>query len=201
MCASRLHVTFYSGYMKAKSDNRITNLNKTARKVFERSTNVTLNLMFVVYVVASCVRLIGRRSSGWSVISTSSLFFSLSSLFLLLTLLSGKATPELFLGLGSRGEKKKKAAVPRSADPFRESHTKHTKNGQKTLTYWSTSDSLMARGWYSEEPLSITWCAGMNIIMQDDAREQSSACVPPLPSVWFICIPQMQLRCMYNDNV
>ena len=59
-----------------KSNNQSTNLNKNAPRVFERSTDVTLNLMFAVYVVASCVRLIGHCSSGWSVISTTSLFFS-----------------------------------------------------------------------------------------------------------------------------
>ena len=140
MCASRLRVTFYSGYMKAKSNNRNTNLNKTAPKVFERSTNVALNLMFVVYVVASCVRLIRHHSSGWSVISTSSLSFLSPRFFCCWHCCREKRPPSSFWDSAAEGEKKKSCGAPERGSVQRESHKTH-KNGRKTLTYWSTSDS------------------------------------------------------------
>lgn len=145
MCASRLHVTFYSGYMKAKSDNRITNLNKTAPKVFERSTNVTLNLMFVVYVVASCVRLIGRRSSGWSVISTSSLFFLSLRFFCCWHCCREKRPPSSFWDWAAEGKKKKKLRCPGA----RIRSERVTQNTQKTAK----------KLWHIDRQATVKWPA------------------------------------------
>ena len=119
-----------------KSNNQSTNLNKTAPRVFERSTDVTLNLMFAVYVVASCVRLIGHRSSGWSVISTTSLFFS-PPFFCCWHCCREKRPPSSFGDWAAEG--KKKLQCP-GAWICSERVTQNTQKTAKKL-YWSTSDS------------------------------------------------------------
>lgn len=137
--------------------------------------------MFVVYVVASCVRLIGRRSSGWSVISTSSLFFLSLRFFCCWHCCREKRPRSSFCDWAAEGKKKKSCGAPERGSVQRESHKTHKKR-PKNSDILIDKRQLNGPRLVFRRAFSITWCAGMNIIMQDDAREQSSACVSPLPS-------------------